>query len=337
MNRLRVPDSPSYQKVKEMKKIRLILAISIIGMMVSACAIGNSASENPLEGTSWVVTAINHNNLIDGSEVTITFEDGKAVGSGGCNSYSSSFQVDGEAISFDTIVQTEMCCVDILGIMDQENSFLAILSAAVGYDLTGDSLIIFSENYQSLTFIPLTHDTSVMETPSDDPSSVSQTNPNTGTEQTPSTATIEPPSGYKEYQDSQTGVSIYIPDDWYIQTQNIVADSYAIFSSYPPEKYIGGEARQAGDVKCDLNLDHDERSIDDLLQQWASSALTTIVSEEEILLNSGNPGRIFTIDSMGQSTTLVTEVHNRLVTLTCWGEFEDFKQIAVTLVGSEDY
>lgn len=318
-----------------MKKLRLFLALSVFVIMVNACALSNSSGQNPLEGTSWVLTSIDQNSPIEPSEVTITFEDGMVAGQAGCNSYSSSFLLAGESISFGPIVQTEMFCGDIPGIMHQEGAYLAILGAALKYDLTGEILTILSENDQTLTFRPLAQSPSVLETPSNDRPSVSQTNPNTGSEQTQSTEAIEPPIGYKEYKDSQTGISIYIPEDWFIQNQNIVEGEYAIFSSYPPDKYVGGEARQAGDVKCDLNLNPDVSSNDDLIQQWDSSSITTIVSEEEILLSSGNSGTILVIDSMGRSTTLVTKINNKLITFTCWGESVYFKQIAVTLRGSD--
>ena len=162
------------------------------------------------------------------------------------------------------------------------------------------------------------------DSPTDEQPYVSQTNPAVEPVPTQTAEIIEPPAGFKEYLDSQTGISISIPEEWYIQNQSVVEGEYAIFSSYPPDKYIGGEARQPGDTKCDLNIKPSAESLDALVQAWESSAITTIVSENEIVLNLGKPATVFVIDSMGRSTILVTEIGDRLVIFSCWGEFDLF-------------
>jgi hypothetical protein len=216
-------------------------------------------------------------------------------------------------------------------VMEQEQNFLEILGAAQSFKAEEDVLTIVSENGQTLNFQPLLPSASGLDSPSDGQPSVSQSNPTEEPQPIQPAEIIEPPAGFKEYQDSQTGIAIFIPANWYIQNQNIIEGQYAIFSSYPPDKYIGGEARQPSDTKCDLNLSPSVDSADALVQQWESSAMTTIVSEEELVLNSGTSGDKFVIDSMGVSTTMVTQVNGRLVTFSCWGEFEQFDEIAVTL------
>lgn len=239
--------------------------------------------------------------------------------------------MDDGSITFEGIYSTEMACQEPEDIMDQERAYLEMLNAAQSFELTDGTLTIFSKNGQTLTFQPLSNNQSGQDNPSDDQSSVSQTNPPEESQSTQPAEIIESPAGFKEYRDAQTGIAIFIPANWYIQSQSIVEGEYAIFSSYSPDKYVGGEARQTGDTKCDLNLNPSANSIDSLVQQWESSSITTIISEKDILLNSGNPGIVFVIDSMGLLTTLVTEVDNRLVQFTCWGESELFDQIAVTL------
>jgi hypothetical protein len=41
------------------------------------------------------------------------------------------------------------------------------------------------------------------------------------------------------------------------------------------------------------------------------------------------------LESMGRSLSLITEVNERVVVLTCFGEFEPFDEIAVTLGANE--
>ena len=50
---------------------------------------------------------------------------------------------------------------------------------------------------------------------------------------------------------------------------------------------------------------------------------------------SGRTGKRFEVESMGRSLSLVTEVNERAVVLTCFGNLEPFDEIAVTLAASE--
>ena len=115
----------------------------------------------------------------------------------------------------------------------------------------------------------------------------------------------------------------------------MVDGEYAIFQSYPEDKYVGGEGRDPGDTKCDLNIRPAGTHAEELVQQWQSDSMTTIVSEEEFTLQSGLTGQRFVIDSMGRATVFITELNQRVVILTCFGDFALVDEIAVTLKTSE--
>ncbi len=66
-----------------------------------------------------------------------------------------------------------------------------------------------------------------------------------------------------------------------------------------------------------------------------TNSAITIVSDDELILASGQPGIRMELESMGRSLSLITEVNERVVVLTCFGEFEPFDEIAVTLSASE--
>ncbi|MGD2026731.1 MAG: META domain-containing protein [Anaerolineales bacterium] len=313
-----------------MKKY-LFTMVVFVAVILSACGLDSATDQPNIPENSWRLVTINQADLLAGTRITLIFEGNQISGSAGCNHYSASYEVSGDSIAFSPIVQTEMACMEPAGVMEQERSYLGILGAAHSFDLEDGLMTIVSKNGQTLNFQPLPSGASGLDLSSDSQTSVSQTNPGEEAEPALPAMSIELPAGFKEYQDAQAGISIYIPEEWYIQNQSIVAGEYAIFSSYPPDKYIGGGARQPGDTKCDLNLNPSVNSVDALVQQWESSSITTIVSGEEFVLDSGISGVKFVIDSMGRSTTLVAEVDNRLVIFTCWGEFELFDQIAVTL------
>jgi hypothetical protein len=147
------------------------------------------------------------------------------------------------------------------------------------------------------------------------------------------TPAFEPPVGYKEYQDSAVGISVYIPESWV--ATGIVEGQYAILQSYPVDKYVGGEMFEPGDTKCDLNIRPAGTRAADLIQQWKSDPLTTIVSEGEIMLQSGQTAARIEMESMGRSNSVITEINERVVALTCFGDFTPFDKITATLKASE--
>ena len=144
---------------------------------------------------------------------------------------------------------------------------------------------------------------------------------------------FEPPAGFKQYQDSVTGISVYVPESWVVT--GIVPGQFAILQSYPEDKYVGGEARELGDTKCDLTIRPPDVSVVDAIQALRSDTFATIVSEQEIVLQSGELGIRMEVESMGPSMSLFTEINERTVVLTCFGEFALFDEVATTLGASE--
>jgi len=61
--------------------------------------------------------------------------------------------------------------------------------------------------------------------------------------------------------------------------------------------------------------------------------LTTIFSETPFELASGAPAWRFELDSMGAAITFATQIDERLVLPTCFGNFSRVDEIAATLRG----
>jgi hypothetical protein len=129
------------------------------------------------------------------------------------------------------------------------------------------------------------------------------------------------------------GVSVYIPESWIVT--GVVPGEFAILQSYPESKYVGGEALEQGDTKCDLNIRPPGTTAADLIQQWKSDPNTIIVSESEVVLQSGQLGTRMELENMGRSLSMITEANDRAVVLTCFGAFEPFDEIAVSFGASE--
>jgi heat shock protein HslJ len=148
------------------------------------------------------------------------------------------------------------------------------------------------------------------------------------------TPTPEPPAGFRRYVNGASDVSLWVPESWTVVEPGPHGGS-PILQSYPQDKYVGGEPRQPGDTKCDLTIHPPGASVADVVQRLRSNPRVTIVSEQEIALQSGRSGMRFEVESMGRSLSLITEINERAVVLTCSGELAQFDEIAVTLGASE--
>ena len=132
-----------------MKKHTLIFIFLVLFAVGCGSTTGSS-----LDNTTWQLISIDGNPLIEGSILTLGFDsEGQASGGAGCNSFFGSYELDGDAISFSGVANTEMFCMDPEGLMDQENDYLAILhSAAVKVEIRGGELILTTGDGRTLTF-----------------------------------------------------------------------------------------------------------------------------------------------------------------------------------------
>ncbi len=137
------------------KSIILMLLMAAIFVLLAACGGGNTQSEDPLAGTSWRLLFYRKSTVLDGTETTITFEDGLLNGNAGCNSYFGAYQVDDQKLTADQLGSTEMFCMEPEGLMEQEAFFLETLGDAQRYELTDGRLMIFRSDGEALTFEPM--------------------------------------------------------------------------------------------------------------------------------------------------------------------------------------
>jgi heat shock protein HslJ len=127
-----------------MKKILYICMIAMF--MLAACSGANAnsivggwelVSYGPVAG-QITAASIDFNTFIDFDE------DGELAGNVGCNSFGGDYKVDGNQITFGSIISTLMACEDPIGA--QEAAVLQTFSGTATYDLNGDTLTITSED-----------------------------------------------------------------------------------------------------------------------------------------------------------------------------------------------
>ena len=128
--------------------------IGILALSLAGCGGSGSISGDPLDGTAWELAAYRKSRPISGTTITATFEDGRVYGSGGCNSYSGSYQVSGDAITVGALAWTEMACLEPDGVMEQEVLVMAYLADAQTFRLAEGQLLIVQSEGEALTFTP---------------------------------------------------------------------------------------------------------------------------------------------------------------------------------------
>jgi hypothetical protein len=141
----------------------------------------------------------------------------------------------------------------------------------------------------------------------------------------------EVPEDFKEYQEPAVGVSIFLPDTWV----EIKSDPgrLIILQSYSSDKYIGEEAFEPVDTKCDLSIRPPDVDMVDQNEAIRTSSNSTIVSEDEVALQSGEKGVRLGVEGLGRFLSMVTEINERSVVLNCFGELEPLDEIASSLHG----
>jgi heat shock protein HslJ len=98
----------------------------------------------PVTATTWLMTSYNNGkggvvSALADTDVTAVFgEDGNVRGSAGCNRYTAPFEVEGDTVTIGMAGTTRMMCAE--PVMEQENAYLAALSASKTFKVQGDQL-----------------------------------------------------------------------------------------------------------------------------------------------------------------------------------------------------
>ena len=147
------PTNRLVKGVQGMNKKLMIGTLLVLALAVFVAGCGRSGGAAGLDGTKWVLTSLNGDRPLEGREVTLAFDGGKASGSAGCNSYFGGYEVQGEdKLTFSEVGSTEMACLDPEGIMGQEEEYLTALRGATGFRVSDGKLQIFSAGGGVLAF-----------------------------------------------------------------------------------------------------------------------------------------------------------------------------------------
>ena len=106
-----------------------------------------------LENTLWSLVSFGppdaQQPLVEGSTITLLLAGGQGGGTGGCNTYGATYQVDGNKITFSEIIRTERACEDER-VTEQEQRYFQALETASEYQVESDQLRITYDNGNGL-------------------------------------------------------------------------------------------------------------------------------------------------------------------------------------------
>ena len=102
--------------------------------------------QQPLVGTNWTLESFHTGDAVSsvlaGTTITAVFtKDGSITGSAGCNQYFASYNVTGTSLQVSQVGSTKMAC-GAPGVMQQESSYLTLISQAKTFTINGDRLTL---------------------------------------------------------------------------------------------------------------------------------------------------------------------------------------------------
>ena len=138
-----------------MKHLRATLASIAALALTAGLAAGAMAQDEPepvgvfsIEGMTWLLTSQvvegEMTPLPDGIVISLHMADGDAGGDGGCNSYFTSYELDGFDLSFGPVGSTMMACLPLL--MEAEQTYFANLGQVAAYQSGGIQMALLDAN-----------------------------------------------------------------------------------------------------------------------------------------------------------------------------------------------
>jgi heat shock protein HslJ len=115
------------------------LLLAAVILTLSACTGGIGSQSADLNGTSWTLTRLNSQPVVEGTAPGLRFAEGQVSGSGSCNGFGGEYTQSGDKLTFGPLMSTLMACMP-QEIMEQESAYFAALSATASFHVDGGIL-----------------------------------------------------------------------------------------------------------------------------------------------------------------------------------------------------
>lgn len=132
---------------------RLLFAAPVVAaLLLAACgddddsddsSAGTAAGGDSLsiEGPLWLLTDAGEGADAGAADSTLKLEGGNTSGNSGCNSFSGSYTIDGDSLTFGALASTAMACAEP-AVGELETVVLAGLEATEKYAIVGETLVL---------------------------------------------------------------------------------------------------------------------------------------------------------------------------------------------------
>jgi heat shock protein HslJ/Tol biopolymer transport system component len=134
-------------------KIKIMAVTLMVVLLTVACSQTSDPPQGDpilLDGTSWMLLALNNQTLLPGTAITAAFSEAEVTGHSGCNSYFGSYAIDGSALEFGAIGMTAMACLEPERVMEQEVTYLEILGTVTEARLSDGQLDMLDESGETV-------------------------------------------------------------------------------------------------------------------------------------------------------------------------------------------
>lgn len=124
--------------------LRLLASVAVLALVASACGddaeVPAATPPIDLAGKTFLSTDASTFDLVSGTTVRISFEDGQFGVNAGCNSIGGAYALSDGVLVADDLASTMMACADDL--MDQDQRLSTLLTSRPSIALSGSTLTI---------------------------------------------------------------------------------------------------------------------------------------------------------------------------------------------------
>jgi len=118
---------------------RSLVLVSLLGASLALGACGSEGAD--LAGRTFTSTEVRGHDLVEGSTITLTFEEGRISANGGCNTLNGSATWDGDTLEVaEPLASTMMACDEAL--MAQDQWLTGYLTSSPALAVDGDTMTL---------------------------------------------------------------------------------------------------------------------------------------------------------------------------------------------------
>lgn len=121
---------------------RRSLVLFTLGVSLATLASCSSENGDPVDGKAFALANVTGVAALTDAPLRLEFTDGNVGVSGGCNLIGGAYELDGDTLVIETMMQTEMACEQTR--MDQDTAIIELLQSRPTIDVEGSLLTLSS-------------------------------------------------------------------------------------------------------------------------------------------------------------------------------------------------